>query len=481
MAVRLTIPYGPFATGSVVDFDNATEASLVAQARAVYVFTEGTTFEPLTATQQAVLATQVPVAVRVPNITANDITTLVLEGQCVFSGCVFGVEEGYNADSHRFVQPNFIYQVLSRSGTVTSGQRTITGLSGTSDLKVGSVMNDYTAPGTATAFPPWAVIESIDSASQVTMTHAATLGAPTSRTFQPEMGTGLAIGPGHSPWYPRSSASYDGRRDNANCIRIVNPTINHFQRLYACYGDSNSAIIVEDFYSELNQQFALLGHIYGLSAKGPYVFDGGVFSGPEPFSRPVVECIGGGANVVFRNIEAASGLAMPLYASLNSDSTSSIKLEKVNVSTTGIGLLWPDQFLFQGLTPPAGVTADIYAGGASPTGMVSARGSVSSSFAVETNFFDGVTLNLTGSLSINNQTYGSPVLGRRFRVVATSGGAHTLTMGTNYKTQAGAAIGAIAVSASGRVCVMDFLGTGTAFVLVGGTISSGVPVFVTLS
>ena len=53
MTVQLLFPYATFGTGASVDLDNATEAALVAQKRAVYVGTSpGPVFMPLTPTEQ---------------------------------------------------------------------------------------------------------------------------------------------------------------------------------------------------------------------------------------------------------------------------------------------------------------------------------------------------------------------------------------------------------------------------------------------
>jgi hypothetical protein len=56
MTIRLLAPYGLFANAATVDLDNATEAALVSQGRAVYTVNPGATFQPLTpALQQAVV------------------------------------------------------------------------------------------------------------------------------------------------------------------------------------------------------------------------------------------------------------------------------------------------------------------------------------------------------------------------------------------------------------------------------------------
>lgn len=52
MAIRLLFPYSTDVAGATVDYDNATEAALVAQGRAVYTTNPGAAFQPLTAQEQ---------------------------------------------------------------------------------------------------------------------------------------------------------------------------------------------------------------------------------------------------------------------------------------------------------------------------------------------------------------------------------------------------------------------------------------------
>jgi len=406
-------------------------------------------------------------------VATNDCSTLKFGGHCVWARCTFGVEEGYNSDVHKFDQPNLIYQIIGRTGSVVSGNRDITGLAGAADISIGTVMSDTTAPATAQAFPPYAVVESILSATSVRMTHVSTLTG--SRSFMPHMGTFLAIGQGHSPWYPRSSATFDGRRDNADQIIIENPIVNHFQRLYAVYSDSNSGITVNDMYSELNQSIAIFGHVYGNSARGPYNFNRAILSGQDTFVRPVVECAGAGVNVSFSDFNSAGALPMPLYASSLSSSDTSIHMNRASVGTALGGIVWPDRFVFNGVNVPVGASAQIYAEREIPSNIVERSGNVSGGISNNTNFWDGATFTMTGATTFSNQSYGTPVLGRRFRIVAGSTGAHILTMGTNFRQANRTAIGAIAVSAAGTFCVMDFIGTGSQFVL---TNHAAAPVFV---
>jgi hypothetical protein len=48
MTITLNAPYSVYASGASVDLDNATEAALVAQGRAVYTVNPGSVFFPFT-------------------------------------------------------------------------------------------------------------------------------------------------------------------------------------------------------------------------------------------------------------------------------------------------------------------------------------------------------------------------------------------------------------------------------------------------
>ena len=55
MTITLNAAYATFAAGASVDLDNATEAALVSQGRAVYTVNPGSVFAPLTAVEQQAL------------------------------------------------------------------------------------------------------------------------------------------------------------------------------------------------------------------------------------------------------------------------------------------------------------------------------------------------------------------------------------------------------------------------------------------
>jgi hypothetical protein len=61
MTITLNAPYATFASGASVDLDNATEAALVAQGRAVYSVNPGSVFFPLTPKEVQDLRDSAPV------------------------------------------------------------------------------------------------------------------------------------------------------------------------------------------------------------------------------------------------------------------------------------------------------------------------------------------------------------------------------------------------------------------------------------
>lgn len=295
------------------------------------------------------------------------------------------------------------------------------------------------------------------------------------------MGVMYAQGSGHSPWYPREVAPYDGVRSNGDMTRIIGPTLNHIRACYMTDSVTNSAIMVEDVYHELNQCLAVIGHAAGATSLGPYTFNRCILSGTSGLVSAPVETIGGGANVEFNGVNADTTLIFPLYQSASGSSQVTIKGRHNSVTTTAAGLFYPDTYFFNGITPPLSGEFCIDVMGSGPSFIVASVTASGATTNQEALGFDGINLTLSANTTLANQPYGSPTRGKRYRVTAVSTGAYTLTMGTNFLTQAGAAIGAIAVSSNAQVCVMDFVGTGTKWLLTGGTIAAGVPVFVTLS
>ena len=75
MTITLNAPYAAFAGGASVDLDNATEAALVAQGRAVYTSNPGAVFIPLTPTEQQALRDSVSFTQALASGSVNRVST----------------------------------------------------------------------------------------------------------------------------------------------------------------------------------------------------------------------------------------------------------------------------------------------------------------------------------------------------------------------------------------------------------------------
>lgn len=407
-------------------------------------------------------------------VTGQDVTALNFKGQCIWNYCMYGLESGYNFDSVRWEQPAMLCQLVSISCAVNATK--VVTLPYTTGLRPGMALSDITAPGTAQAFPEWACIETVDSSTQVTMTHAATLSG--TRTLLPVMGWMAAQGSGNSPWYPRELTPYDGSRQNADQWQFVNPTINHCKGLYITDSGTNSSIVAEDVYLELCSRLAIVGNQGGNSTLGPYVFRRMVFSNAASFTGAPFETIGGGVNVEWSDVVSAASTAFPAIKFSNSgNNTQIVWTRNTYVTSFAGGAIVPNTYWFGAITASSGAAAIININDNGATGIVAAitgNGTINS----EILGYDGFNITLNGNSTLSNVTsFATSVWGKRFRIAVKATGAFTFNPGALFVKQDGTAIGAI-TGANTKTCVMDFVGDGTKYLLVGGTLAAGVPAFV---
>lgn len=402
----------------------------------------------------------------------HDITQAKFD-QCVFNRVMYGAEYGFNMDITEWIQPWVLNQINQITATVTTGLFTVT-FASNATLKVGMSLSDVTAPATAQAFPEWATIVSVDSLTQVTMSHASTVTG--SRSLQPVMGWLLAIGSGNSPFYPLGITG-NGSRTNADVTYIRGYAGSEAKGIYICDSGTNSSITCEDCYPELTQRVAIIGNQVGVTSSGPYVFRRVIVSAAAAFTGPAVECVGsGGVNIEISDWQGGGSVsAFPLVQQAGMNNNVGITWVRNNLTSSSTnGVLWPSVFYLGGITPDVSACAFISMSSPAPSGILVNNAAATGTLNQETIGWDGANLTLTANTNFNNPPFGglTYVKGKKFRVIATQNatGGFTLQMGASFVNQAGAALGTIAAGAAGKVCMMDFIADGTRFILVGGSL-----------
>lgn len=412
----------------------------------------------------------------------NDTTGLTITGNTTYAYCMFGAEYGYNVDVSRWEQPQMICQLVSITGNTTSGSKVITGIvGGTAQLKVGMSLGDITAVATAQAFPEWSVIQSIDSSTQVTMTHPATLTG--SRTLQPVMGWLFTQGSGGSPFYPLQSIG-NGNRSNDDVVNLNGAILNQTSGFFKTDSNTNSAVCAEDSYVELCQRIALIGNQGGVNSSGPYVFRRVILSDSTKFTGAPIESFGGGVNVEYVDVQGAGNLSFPFYRNAVSSTNVGITYARNNIPlAANVYQILPNQYYFNGITPGTSDQGTLSIKGVGNSNLINTNSSVTGTLNQEVGGWDGFNWTLTGNATLSIPSSDIPPAGKRLRFVVNNGAGNiTLTLPTSpfpFVNQAGTNITTITVNASpSKICVMDFISTGSKLMLVGGTLSAGAPVFV---
>lgn len=402
-------------------------------------------------------------------VAIND-CTLQKFNQCWWNYCMFGIEFGYNIDGTEVETAQMMCQLSALSMTFASGTPTVT-MSSTANLRPGMHLNDATT-SVAACTPDHAVIRSVDSPTQVTMSHnAASSGT---RSVVPTMGAFLAIGKSNSPFYPLQPAGVggNGNRANADTIVVKNVFGNHIRHLVASDGATQGTLSVDGFYVELSQRVMLLGSQSGASGQQKHVFRNGKMDGIGTLTGPAFEIgNGNGAILHLDGIQSQSGARVPLV-SLRNFGGPVVRWENVVWTPVGTESITA-QFFWQGITPGVQEVCYFCTARPSPSGYVRAKGSVSGNVTEEIVIVDTLTMTLTGNTTLVNPPWSivASAIGKQVRVIANQDatGGRTLTFGTQFVTAAGAAIGTTAAGTANQRLVADFAWHGGAWVLVGGS------------
>lgn len=395
----------------------------------------------------------------------NDITGFKMTGETIFRNCMYGLETGYNCDDNQLDLPWMHFQYPSQTGTVAPGNRVVTGFASTAQLVVGASLGDITASDYSVAgsqaFPEHAVIVSIDSATQVTMSHACHASTPPGvRTFQAFMGIILTGGKGVSPWYPLQPAVVGG---NGNRVNMDNTTIGKAitasaRMIYHVDGFTNGPILIEDAYLELSQRIAMVGNQSGPLANVGYSFDRLNLSSCETFQGPWIESLNGNAGL-FHIKELNSGGTTPRTSVFRGRFLWVLHWEVNNIAArvAGLPIFEADQYLYEGPNY-IGPTKDcIFEHSDVITGL-SNTVTVNGNYTVEPVFYDTHKITMSGNVNINAATYGA-AQGKKQTYIFTQNGAggYTPTFAGHFYTAAGGVLGAtLGSGVANKVLVAEF-------------------------
>jgi hypothetical protein len=402
-------------------------------------------------------------------VSLNDCTLQKFD-QCWWNYCMFGIEFGYNIDGTEVETAEMMCQLSALSMTFSSGLPTVT-MSSTANLRPGMHLNDATT-SVAACTPDHAVIRSVDSATQVTMSHNATSSG--TRSAVPTMGVLLAIGKSNSPFYPLQPAGVggSGNRSNTDTIVVKNVFGNHIRHLVASDGATQGTLSVDGFYVELSQRVMLLGSQSGASGQQKHVFRNGKLEGVGSFTGPVFEIgNGNGAILHLDGIQSQAGARVPLV-SLRNFGGPVVRWENVVWSPVGVESLTA-QFFWQGITP--GVQDVCYFCTARPiaSGYLRAKGNVTGTVTEELIIVDTLTMTLTGNTTLANPPWsaGASMAGKRLAVIAQQNatGGYTLTFGSQFVGATGTALGTIAAGTANQRLIVEFIWSGGAWVQAGGS------------
>jgi hypothetical protein len=399
----------------------------------------------------------------------NDCTTQIFD-QCWWNFCMFGVEYGYNIDGTEFRSPYMMCQIPERSCTFTSGSTVVT-MGSTASLRPGIGLNNSSSSAAAT-LPDHAVIRSVDSGTQVTMTHPSS--ATVTRSAMPTMGFLIAAGKSiASPWYPLQPAGVggNGNRVNSDITTVNNVLMSHGRGLIIADGLTSGVFTVQNFYPESCQRVLVLGGQMGPSQPARHKFAGGKIEGVIFLSGPAFE-IGAGNSTVLElsGIEVGGSSRVPAVRFANFMGPT-LLWDNVNWSVTAPTRQIAAQFYFQGLSTLSQGRYALNFTVPNDTGLTLALGDRNGGINEEINQVDTITLRLTGNATLNNGPWGTAPQGKRHRIIAQQDGVggRTLTLGSQWVNASGVAIGTIAAGTANQYLVLDFVWRGSVWLQVGGS------------
>lgn len=390
-----------------------------------------------------------------------------------FNRCMFGIEFGYNIDTTTIDLHAHQCQYPAYSCTFTSASTTVT-VSSTSYMKVGMSLNNATA-SLASTLPDHAVIVSIDSATQVTMSHPSSATATRDTIFT--MGIALAIGRRHGPWYPLQPAGVggSGSRTNTDTLIINNIICNGVRAIISADGTLAGQWDIKNVYSELNQRLMWYGAPGGPTGNQNVKISNVVVHGEEMLTGPAIQCgTGNGGLITLEGIISASTPRVPLIDFRNFEGPVLFYRENQWSMATPITA----RYYWQGIAVPSLQSCRFQLASPVDTGHVRALGTVSGSQTNELNQVDLLTATLSGNTTIANPPWGSGAAnsaaqGKRLRMLFQQNGTggYTITLGTLFCSAAAAALGTSAAGTANQCMVLEFMWRGTKWVLTAGAFS----------
>ena len=384
--------------------------------------------------------------------------------------CMFGIEFGYNIDTTTIEMHAHQCQYASRSGTFTNASTAVT-FSTTENIKVGMSLNNAGA-AVAPTLPDHAVVVSVDSGTQVTMSHPSS--ASVTRDTIMTMGIAIAIGKGHGPWYPLqpSGVGGDGARTNTDTLNINNIVCNGVRAIVSAEATLSGQWNVVGVYSELNQRLMWYGAPGGPTGKQNVLLSNVVVHGTDALTGPAIQ-FGGGAGGMMTLHGVVADVAAPRVAMIDfRNFEGPILFYKENAwGTTNAPIT--AQYYYQGLYPTPYTSCRFEIASPMDTGHVRALGTISGSQTHELNQIDLVTATLSGNTTIANPPWGTNAQGKRLRMLFQQNGTggYTITLGTLFCSAAAAALGTSAAGTANQCMVLDFMWRGTKWVLTAGAFS----------
>jgi hypothetical protein len=188
------------------------------------------------------------------------------------------------------------------------------------------------------------------------------------------------------------------------------------------------------------------------------------------FTGPVFEIGNGNGSILHLDgIQSQSGARVPLV-SLRNFNGPVVRWENVVWSPVGVESLTA-QFFWQGLTPGAQDNCYFCIQRPTNSGYLRAKGSVSGNVTEELNVVDTLTMTLTANATLVNPPWGSAAIGKRVAVIAQQNatGGFTLTFGSQFVGATGTALGTTAAGTANQRLIVEFMWSGGAYVLVGGS------------
>jgi hypothetical protein len=402
-------------------------------------------------------------------VALNDCTTQTFR-DCWWNYCMFCVEFGYNVDGTTFESPYPMCQLSARTMTFTNASPLVT-MSDTTNLRRGMSLNDASA-SVAACMPDHAVIRSIDSPTQVTMSHNAATGG--ARSTVPTMGAFLSIGKTNSPFYPLQPAGVggNGARLNADNTVIRNILASHLRHLVASDGLAHGTLTVDGYYPESCQRLFLLGAQSGATGNAKQTWRNGKLENGDKLSGPAFEIGNGNGAVLHLDGLLPSGTPRVPLVSFRNFNGPVLRWENV-AWTNSAGESVTAQFFWQGVSPSPQDNCFFCMQRPTNSGYLRAKGNVTGNVTEELNVVDTLTLTLTGNTIIVNPPWNSAAIGKRVAVIAQQNatGGFTLAFGSQFVGATGTALGTTAAGTANQRLIVEFMWSGGAYVLVGGSVT----------